>query len=906
MTHTDHQNHSVYEHIFKCSPIGMGILSPANGSWIRVNPALCELLGYTEEELLGSLYSQVSHTADPARGSGCDSNELLTGDSSTIEFEKTFIHKQGRLIWARVHMSVVRNEHSGEPLYYIAQVEDNERKLIEERLKESERQFRLISENSLDLISRHAANAQAAYLYASPSALNLLGYDPEEMVGKSAFDFFYPADIPVVNKYLAAIQEKGAYTVAYRIRHKDGRYIWFESTGRYTYDEHTGAVKEIIAISRDITERKEAEKLLQESEQRYKSLFEYSPASVYSFDLDGKYLSANTNLEALTGFSKEELVHMTFLPVIDPNDLEKTIAHFELAKQGIPQNYEITIIHKNGHRVEVSVTNVPIIVDNRVVGVYGIAVDITERKRYVAQIEKLSYQHSLILNAVSEGIFGLDHRGCTMFINPAGAELLSYDADHFQGRNYHEIIQHTRADGSPYPVAESPIFKTIRDGLPRNVKEEIFWRIDGSSFLAEYQVTPIMDRGQIRGAVVVFNDITNEREIIKAKESAERADSAKSEFLAIMSHELRTPMNGVIGMTELLLDTPLTDEQKDYLEIILKSGDALVHILNDILDLSKIEAGKLDLNIEPIDLRLIMGSVLELFSGKAEEKRLALTSRINDYIPEYVMGDGSRIRQVLVNLIGNALKFTETGHIRISIHNKQIKDPDFLAVEFLVEDTGIGIPADKLDQLFQSFSQLHPAINRKYGGTGLGLAICKRLVELMGGTISAESEEGLGSTFRFSLPLGIAGASADVDLGRQPDGHFNPDRPVHPEGKPLRILIAEDQPVELKLLQRILAKLGYDADGVDNGAEVVKSVSRQQYDIIFMDFQMPVMDGIAATKRIHEMLPPDRLPVIIAVTAFARDEDKKMCLEAGMNDFLGKPITLNDVNTMLQKWGSEQ
>jgi PAS domain S-box-containing protein len=774
-------------------------------------------------------------------------------------------------------------------------------KSIEERLKESERQFRLISENSLDLISRHAANEQATYLYASPSALNLLGYKPEEMVGNSAYEYFYQDDIPIINKYLSAIQEKGAYTVAYRIRHKDGRYIWFESTGRYT-DDDSGAVKEIIAISRDITERKEAEKRLQESEQRYKSLFEYSPASVYSFDLDGKYLSANANLETLTGFGRDELLHMTFMPFIDPEDMDKTMTHFELAKQGIPQNYEITIIHKDGHRIEISVTNVPIVVDKRVVGVYGIAVDITERKKYVAQIEKLSYEHSLILNSVSEGIFGLDNEGHAMFINPAGAELLSYGEGQFEGRNYHDMIQHTRADGSPYPFGESPIFKTIRDGVPRSVKEEIFWRTDGSSFLAEYQVTPIMDKGQIKGAVVVFNDITNEREILKAKESAERADSAKSEFLAIMSHELRTPMNGVIGMTELLLETPLTDEQKDYAEIIRKSGDALVHILNDILDFSKIEAGKMDLNIEPIDLHLIMGSVIELFSGKAAEKKLELTSRIDPSIPAHVMGDGTRIRQVLVNLIGNAVKFTEAGHIRISIHNKPIRDSKFLAVEFLVEDTGIGIPAGKLDQLFQSFSQLHAGINRKYGGTGLGLSICKRLVELMGGTISAESEEDSGSTFRFRLPLGIVSPSEDNGPVLERDTAMVSVEPAQSEIKPLRILVAEDQPVNLKLLVRILERLGYAADTAENGAEAVQAISRQRYDVVLMDLQMPVMDGIAATRRIHELVAADQLPVIIAVTAFARDEDKQMCLEAGMNDFLAKPISLNDVQKILQRW----
>lgn len=832
--------------------------------------------------------------------------EALEGSPHDMEYrivlpggEKRIIHALGKTVM----------DGAGKPVRMIGTVVDiSERRLMEELIRESERQFRLISENSLDFISRHTADGKATYLYASPSAWSLLGYLPDEMVGTSAYDYFHPDDMhPVTESMEEQLEKEGAYTVTYRIRHKEGWYIWFESTGRYTYDEITKGVKEIIAISRDITERKEAERRLQISEQRYKSLFKYNPNSVYSLDMEGRFVSSNANLEQLTGYSQDELRSMSFHRIAHPQDLETTVAFFEKAKQGVPQNYEAAILHKSGYPIDLNVINVPIIVDKRVVGVYGIAVDITERKRYFEEIEKLSYEHALILNSVSEGIFGLDAKGNGMFINPAGAHMLGLIPEQFAGRGYHELIQLTRSDGVPYPEGESPIWKTIRDGLPRLVREEAFWRLEGSSFLAEYRVTPIMDKGEIKGAVVVFTDITNEREIIKAKETAERADLAKSEFLAIMSHELRTPMNGVMGMTDLLLDTPLNEEQREYAEIIRSSGDSLLQILNEILDISKIEAGKMELSEEPVDLRCVLGSVLELFHAKAEEKRLEVSSRIDPSVPEYVAGDGARIRQVLVNLIGNALKFTDSGSVSIAIDRTPLKDSRLFALEFSVRDTGIGIPENKLDDLFQSFSQLHPGINRKYGGTGLGLSICKKIVELMGGSISAESVEGEGSTFRFTLVTAEWGQMpGEENLPFEEACARAPDEPETNAGlaaaPELRILVAEDQEVNQLLLIRILEKLGHRADVVGNGRLALEAAVRERYDVVFMDLQMPEMDGITASRLIRQRLPEGRSPAILAVTAFARPEDRQQCLAAGMNDFISKPYVSKEIEDALRKW----
>ncbi|CAI6086612.1 PAS domain S-box protein [Cohnella sp. JJ-181] len=812
-----------------------------------------------------------------------------------------------RLIYAR--LQTIPAPGSGEVGRLLGTVQDiTERRQMEEQLRESDRQYRLISENSMDLISRHAADDAIRFLYASPSASIVSGYDPAELVGSSALDYFHPDDVNLVSKYLQRIREQeSTATVAFRFRRKDGRYIWLESTFRYISDDPGGEIKEIIAISRDVTARKEAQMLLQESEQRYKSLFDYNPSSVYSFDLEGRFTSLNERLGNMLGYTREELMSETFVPFVHPTDLARSHAHFRRAAQGEPQNYEAAALHKNGSTINIHVTNVPIIVEDRVVGVYGIANDITERKRHMEQIEKLSYEHALILNSVSEGIFGVDREGRGIFLNPPGARMLGTEPELFAGRPYQESVHHTRADGSGYAEGKSPIHQTILDGRPRAAREEIFWRTDGSSFLADYRVTPITDRGEIRGAVVVWRDITSEVEVLKAKESAERADHAKSEFLAIMSHELRTPMNGIMGMTDLLLDTPLSETQREYAQIVMNSSHDLLRILNDILDFSKIEAGKLDFECEPISPLQLMESVRELFAGRADAKGVALEMEIEDGTPANVRGDAARIRQVLVNLVGNALKFTDSGSVTVRLRRMRREALEPCMLEFEVADTGIGIPADKLDRLFHSFSQVHPAINRKYGGTGLGLAICKRLVELMGGRIEVESVEGSGSRFRFTLLAACEkqGREADANLA-VPEGqpHVADGAQPHAPPKALRILVAEDQMVNMTLLLRILENLGYDADAVYSGSEAVEAAARTSYDLIFMDIQMPGMDGMAAAKRIREREAEGAGPRIAAVTAYARPEDREACLAAGMNDYISKPLSQADVQRVLQACGA--
>lgn len=641
----------------------------------------------------------------------------------------------------------------GRPMEMVGMAQDiTEQVQIEQQFLENENKYKLITENSLDFISSCTIE-YSTFLYCSPSCYTLLGYHPEEMVGTSLFDYVYAEDIIPLQHYLKqCLEGRSLAPITFRYLHKDGRHIWFEVNCKYITTEDRQN-REIISIARDISERKRMEFKLKESEQRYRSLFEYNPSAVYSMNLDGDYLTANKNLQKLTGYSVDELIGMYFGPIVAEKDRDRTLYHFNQAKKGKPQSYDLTIIHKEGHPIEINTINIPIFVDDEVVGVYGITRDITERIRAMEEIKKLSRELTLLLNTVSEGIIGLDIHGHVAFINPAGARMLDYLPAATIGRSCEILVKETRQDGTFYRREDSPLIRAVKHGTPLSRTEVVLWRRDGSSFLADYQVNPIWDHGERKGAVLVFRDITDEKEIIRAKEHAERADQAKTEFLTMMSHELRTPMNGIIGMIELLKTTDLDEDQENYTNILMDSSESLLHILNGILDFSKIETGNMTITDEPIDVRTLLEGIVDLFSAKASEKGLTLSCSIDsETVPAVIMGDSLRLRQVIVNLISNAIKFTHEGSIIVRVEGLRRKGTEEYTLAFQVKDTGIGIPADQQHQLFTSFSQLHPSLNRQYGGTGLGLAISKKLVELMGGVIGVESSENVGSSFYFTIP----------------------------------------------------------------------------------------------------------------------------------------------------------
>jgi PAS domain S-box-containing protein len=526
--------------------------------------------------------------------------------------------------------------------------------------------------------------------------------------------------------------------------------------------------------------------------------------------------------------------------------------------------------------------------------------DITVRKKMELELEESRARLSGILHNSIDGVIAFsavrdeavvvrDLRFA--HINPAAERLLLQKASALLGKTLLEVLPFGDQDG---------LFDKLRSVVET-----------GDSIDFEYMATRWEPRRWYRmavsklgdGVAMNFAEITArkqaEKELQLAKEVAESADRSKSAFLAMISHELRTPMNGVIGFTNLLLDTELTSTQHDYTQTIQQSGNSLLVLIDDILDFSKIEAGKLELEIHPFDLRHCLHDAIVLLGPQASQKNIALVESIAEDVPEKVFSDATRLRQVVVNLASNAIKFTAEGRVELDVSLGKNG-----TLQFEVSDTGIGMSPEVVSRLFQPFAQGDSSTTRRFGGTGLGLAICKRLIELMGGEIEVRSSEGKGSIFLFSIPLAElppAGPTRQemqtiVLPGQRAAQEKRPES--FAEEYPLRILVAEDNSTNMKVALLLLQRLGYRGDPVRNGMECLEAVHRLPYDLILMDMQMPEMDGVECTRRLRAEGSTIR---VIALTADALSDAQERCLEAGMNDYITKPIVRDSLERALRR-----
>jgi PAS domain S-box-containing protein len=772
------------------------------------------------------------------------------------------------------------------------------------------------------------------------------------------------------------------------------------------------------------------------ADSRIRSIIDNAVEGFFQTTVDGRFLEANPALARMFGFaSREEMI----AEVTDVRDLYVVAAQRDdflglMQEEGIVAGVELQVRKKDGEVFWVA-EHSRMVHDHSgaVLGYEGMLVDITPRKRAEEQLRQAEALHrSLVENLPAiTYIDALDDALTTLYVSPQIETVLGitpsdymedpdiwYKALHPDDRERAlEGYLKGRASGKPFTLEYRMI---ARDG-------RVVWFQDDVILVHDDRGTPTVIQG-------VMFDITDrkqvEAELQRAKDEAESAARAKSEFLANMSHEVRTPLNAVIGMTGLLLDTDLDQEQAEYADTIRTSGDALLEIINDILDFSKIESGRMGLEQRPFDLRDCIEASLDLLAARASEKGLDLAYLLDENTPASVSADITRLRQVLVNLVGNAVKFTEEGEVVVLVTSRRLLDGRY-EVHFAVRDTGIGIPRDRMNRLFQSFTQVDGSTTRAYGGSGLGLAISSRLADMMGGRMWADSEVGTGSTFHFTIVAEPAPSQTRIYLrGEQPqlagrnmlivddnstnrriltlqgqswgmrttdaasaqdalelvrrgetfdvaildmhmpemdgltlaagireyrdadalpllmlssvgDREARADdlgfaayltKPIKPsqlydvlvsvfagqmvrmspqtrkghidptlaERHPLRVLLAEDNAVNQKLAVRLLEKMGYRADVAANGLEALNAVHRQPYDVVLMDVQMPEMDGLDSTRRICAEVPKERRPQIIAMTANAMTGDRERCLEAGMDDYISKPVRVEELVSALQ------
>ncbi len=488
----------------------------------------------------------------------------------------------------------------------------------------------------------------------------------------------------------------------------------------------------------------------------------------------------------------------------------------------------------------------------------------------------------------SDGVFLIDRKGEIIYASPSTIRLLGYRANQLEGHSFLNIVH-----PEDYETTRECYITTLKyPGKPipgvlrmKHVRGE--WRYIEVLAMNRFH-DPSVD-----ATVLNYRDITYRKQVEEqlnaAKVAAESASRAKSEFLANMSHEIRTPINGILGMTQLAIDADSPDQQREYLELVRTSGEALLALINNVLDLSKIEAGRLELERIPFEIEALVQQTVTSMAWQAHEKSISLTTRVHPGVPPVVVGDPSRLRQVLVNLLANALKFTERGHVGIEVFVEATVGRD-IALHFTVEDTGIGIPVDKQALIFESFTQADGSTTRKYGGSGLGLAICVRMVELMDGHIWVESRPGAGSAFQFTAVFGTAPDTTDAAPAIT--------GPV--QVRPLRVLLTEDNPVNRLLALKLLEKAGHDVTMAADGREALDRLASASFDVVLMDVQMPELNGFEATAAIRSReRGTGRHQFIVALTAHALVGDRERCLEAGMDTYVSKPISQGSLTAVL-------
>ncbi len=768
---------------------------------------------------------------------------------------------------------------------------------IQSQIALSEHRFRNLSKHSTDITT--IIQPDGIIKYQSESYNRLFGYT-ESIVGHNIFEYIHPEDHEMVVAEIKLGVEKGGVSdlLEFRYKHADGRWIYVESRGNNLL--HEPGIEGIVVNSRDISDRKSAELKLIQNEARYRNLLHNSMDIITVLNEKGEVMLDSFSILTQFGYDKP-LEGNSIFDYVHPDDLEAAQSTFVkyLQQPGITEPFEFRFRAADGSWRYVEAIGNNLFADPSINGFVINSRDITERKRMQNALDMSNARFAAILESTQDVVFAIDTHYNYLAFNKAHQQIIKdlYDIDLEVGKS--ALIDH-----KDLPRIDREAMKLL---FNRSLRGERFTHIydlnnpKSSIKYIEISLNPIKDeQNQIVGVAVFSKDVTAIKEaqndLINARNEAVAAANAKSEFLSNMSHEIRTPMNAIIGMTDLLLEKITEEETREYLKSIKFSSDNLLVVINDILDFSKIEAGKVALEYIDFNIRNKLDEIKKLFQIKASEKNLVFETNIDPNIPKFINGDPYRLNQIIFNLLGNAIKFTNKGFVQLN--TKLVgEDEHNIRIAFEIKDSGIGIPVDKKESIFESFSQAYSDTTRKFGGTGLGLAITKKLVYLLGGTIQLESTSLVGSKFTVEIPYNKSTfilEPHDVELV---------DLSTHNYLKGLNVLVAEDNTINQFLIQQTLAKWECNTTITGNGHEAIELLKEKNFDLILMDLQMPEMNGYEATRLIRSKNTTVKNPTIpiIALTADAFPETKRKVLETGMNDFVAKPFNRNELQIKITK-----